>query len=55
MIYPHPSWLGRVINAFGEPVDGKGPLPKGNVAYPVRAAAPSAHARGRVAGKVDLV
>ncbi len=54
VIYPHPSWLGRVINAFGEPVDGKGPLPKGNVAYPVRAAAPSAHARGRVAGKVDL-
>ncbi|SBW01617.1 flagellum-specific ATP synthase [uncultured Alphaproteobacteria bacterium] len=54
VIYPHPSWLGRVVNAFGEAVDGKGPLIKGNVAYPVRAAPPSAHARGRVAGKVDL-
>jgi len=54
VIYPHPEWLGRVINAFGEPVDGKGPLPKGDVAYPVRAAPPSAHMRGRVKGKVDL-
>lgn len=53
-IYPHPSWLGRVINAFGEPVDGLGPLPKGDVAYPVRAQPPSAHARDRVRGKVDL-
>jgi len=53
-IYPHPAWLGRVIDAFGEPVDGKGPLPKGDVAYAVRATPPSAHLRGRVKGKVDL-
>ena len=54
VIYPHPSWLGRVVNAFGDPVDGKGPLQKGNVAYSLRAPAPSAHARNRVQGKVDL-
>ncbi len=53
-IYPHPSWLGRVINAFGEPVDGLGPLRKGDVAYPVHAQPPSAHTRDRVRGKVDL-
>jgi len=54
VIYPHISWLGRVINAFGEPVDGLGPLQNGDVAYPVRAQPPSAHQRQRVQGKVDL-
>ena len=53
-IYPHESWLGRVVNAWGEPVDGKGPLIQGRVAYQLRAAPPPAHARKRVAGKIDL-
>src|SRR3984957_14860383 len=26
---PSPSWLGRVLNAMGEPIDGKGPLAPG--------------------------
>jgi len=39
---------------MGEPVDGKGPLLQGRVAYPLRAAPPPAHARQRVQGKVDL-
>jgi flagellum-specific ATP synthase len=54
VIYPDESWLGRVINAMGEPIDGKGPLTQGRVAYPLRAAPPPAHARQRVQGKVDL-
>jgi len=54
LVYPHPSWLGRVINAIGEPIDGKGPLLRGSTAYPVRGAPLSAHARKRVGGKVDL-
>src|SRR5947207_1406856 len=24
VVYPHESWLGRVVNAMGEPIDGKG-------------------------------
>src|ERR1700761_761651 len=28
-VRPTASWLGRVINAMGEPIDGKGPLPQG--------------------------
>ncbi|WP_073953536.1 flagellar protein export ATPase FliI [Thalassospira sp. TSL5-1] len=53
-IYPDEGWLGRVINAFGEPVDGKGPLPQGNAPYPIRRTPPSAHTRQRVSGKLDL-
>ena len=31
-VRPSERWLGRVINAMGEPIDGKGPLPPGAVA-----------------------
>lgn len=54
VLYPHPSWLGRVIDAWGEPVDGLGPLIVGDKPYPLRNRPPSAHSRQRVAGKVDL-
>jgi flagellum-specific ATP synthase len=53
-IFPSRQWLGRVIDAFGKPADGKGPLPLGAVGYPLRASAPSAHTRARVGGKLDL-
>jgi len=53
-VYPTDAWLGRVINALGEPVDGKGPLPKGPVGVPIRNTPPSAHARARVGQKLDL-
>lgn len=53
-ISPTPAWLGRVINALGEPIDGKGPLPKGDILQPVKGVPPSAHTRKRVAGKLDL-
>jgi flagellum-specific ATP synthase len=43
-----------VVNALGEPVDGKGPLPRGVDAYPLRAAPPPAHSRRRVGAKLDL-
>ena len=53
-IFPDNGWLGRVINAMGEPVDGKGPLPAGDLPYAIRNRPPPAHARQRVAGKIDL-
>jgi flagellum-specific ATP synthase len=53
-IFPSDAWLGRVVNAMGEPIDGKGPLPQGATAYPLRARPPAAHARRRVQGKIDL-
>jgi len=54
MVFPDVRWLGRVINAMGEPLDGKGHLPRGNHPYPLRGRPPQAHARQRVSGKIDL-
>jgi flagellum-specific ATP synthase len=53
-VRPTDQWLGRVINAFGEPVDGGMPLPQGDEACPIRSAPPSAHARKRIGQKIDL-
>jgi flagellum-specific ATP synthase len=53
-IYPGHGWLGRVIDAFGKPIDGKGALACGMTAYALRASPPPAHARSRIGGKLDL-
>lgn len=54
VIYPHPSWCGRIINAFGEAIDGKGELLKGDKPYFIKNSPPPAQNRARVKGKVDL-
>lgn len=54
VIRPTKAWLGRVINALGEPIDGKGPLPIGPQTVKIRRSPPPAHGRRRVGGKVDL-
>jgi len=54
MIFPTRAWLGRVINALGQPVDGKGPLPQGPIGIPIRNVPPNAHARQRLGEKLDL-
>jgi len=53
-IHPHANWLGRVINAFGDPIDGKGPLTAGAEPCCLQRSAPPAHQRNRVGGKIDL-
>ncbi|MCE3257414.1 MAG: ATPase FliI/YscN [Nitrobacter vulgaris] len=53
-VRPAASWLGRVINAMGEPIDGKGPLPQGPAPVPYRNSPPSAHSRKRVGKPLDL-
>jgi len=53
-IYPSKAWLGRVIDGFAQPVDGKGALPQGTAAYAIKAAPPPATQRGRLGGKLDL-
>jgi flagellum-specific ATP synthase len=53
-VRPSRGWLGRVVNAMGEPIDGKGALPAGASPYPFRSAPPPAHARRRLGAPLDL-
>jgi len=53
-VRPCAAWLGRVVNALGEPIDGKGPLPQGASPMPFRNAPPPAHSRKRVGAPLDL-
>ncbi|HEY3893060.1 MAG TPA: flagellar protein export ATPase FliI, partial [Bradyrhizobium sp.] len=53
-VHPSDAWLGRVVNALGEPIDGKGPLPPGPSPMPYRNAPPPAHSRQRVGLPLDL-
>ncbi len=51
---PDERWLGRVLNALGQPIDGKGPLTHGGTPIPLRNTAPPPHSRQRIGGKLDL-
>jgi flagellum-specific ATP synthase len=53
-VRPSAAWLGRVINAMGEPIDGKGPLAQGPSPMPYRNSPPPAHSRKRVGAPLDL-
>jgi flagellum-specific ATP synthase len=53
-VRPSEAWLGRVLNAMGEPIDGKGPLEQGASPMPFRNTPPPAHARKRVGAPLDL-
>ena len=53
LIYPAETWLGRVVNAFGEPIDDKGFIGKGEERK-VRANPPNAHKRRGLGDKIDL-
>lgn len=54
VVYPDRSWLGRVIDGMGRPIDNAGALMSGALAYKLRNQPPPAHARKRVGGKIDL-
>jgi len=53
-VRPHRGWLGRTVNGLGEPIDGRGSLPSGPLAYPLRASPPPAYFRRRVGQKLDV-
>jgi flagellum-specific ATP synthase len=53
-VRPSDRWLGRVLNAMGEPIDGLGPLPAGPAPFSFRNSPPAAHSRMRVGAPLDL-
>ncbi|GBF56708.1 flagellum-specific ATP synthase [Candidatus Phycosocius bacilliformis] len=53
MIAPSSAWLGRVIDAFGQPVDGGPPVANGSHPRLVRGVPPPAHTRIRVGGRME--
>jgi flagellum-specific ATP synthase len=53
-VRPSGGWLGRVVNALGAPIDGKGALLLGPSPYPFRNTPPLAHSRRRVGAPLDL-
>jgi flagellum-specific ATP synthase len=52
ILAPHDSWLGRLIDPIGRPLDGR-PLLPGRVARPVRAAPPPPVARRAMGARLD--
>jgi len=48
------TWLGRVIDPLGQPLDALGPLPGGDDPMPVRADPPNAALRDRLGPRIDL-
>lgn len=54
VVHPGDAWLGRVVNAQGDPIDGKGPISGGAVPRKLRSSPPPASERQRVGAPVDL-
>ena len=54
LVFPAGSWRGRVVNAMAQAIDDKGALGQGNRAYPLYAAPPPAHSRGRLGPVLPL-
>jgi flagellum-specific ATP synthase len=48
------SWIGRVIDPFGRPLDSLGLLATGKVSYALRRSAPAAGQRGRLGPRLDV-
>ncbi len=54
VVRPSDAWLGRVIDALGNPLDRKGPLAQGAVPRALKAPPPPANERTRVGDPIDL-
>jgi len=53
-VRPSSAWLGRVVDALGRPIDGKGPIAQGGVSCALRVSPPPAPLRARLGAQVDF-
>ncbi len=53
-VRPSDAWLGRVVNALGEPIDRKGPIAQGPIPMPLKRSPPPAGDRTRVGEPIEL-
>ena len=53
-VRPSRTWLGRVVDAFGHPLDGGPPMSEGPRAYPLKGEPPNAHGRARLGERLDM-
>jgi flagellum-specific ATP synthase len=53
-IKPDSSWMGRVINAFGDPIDGLMPLKKGSLPYFLKKTPINSQNRNTLGPKIEL-
>jgi flagellum-specific ATP synthase len=54
VIYPHKSWLGRILNAQGQCIDNGNALIYEQHSYPLKTSPPLAHTRRLVENRLDL-
>lgn len=53
-LFPDTSWLGRIVNSLGEPIDDKGPLKLGEEAYNIKNTPLPSQKRRKIGKKIDL-
>ena len=53
-IHVNNGYIGRIINALGEPIDDKGPLPLGGDERPLKTPAPPPGSRKEIGEKLDV-
>jgi flagellum-specific ATP synthase len=53
-VFPDNSWLGRIVNSLGEPIDSKGPLRNGDYAYAIKNTPLPSQQRRKIGAKIDL-
>jgi flagellum-specific ATP synthase len=53
-VRPTKTWLGRVLDGFGRPLDGGPALAEGSVPFALKGSPPCAHGRARLGTRMDM-